>query len=204
MEGENMEGIEQLIHQATDVLAPIETRQQAFGKIVSNFQNMAHGCAYTVLGDFHKAQDAAQEAFIEAWRSLDSLQEPKAFAGWLKRIVIRQCGRLTRRKALDTTPIEEALAVPSDQVDPYTEVERQEVKAIVHSAVKSLSEPERTATTLFYIDGYTQPEIANILEVPITTVNMRLHRARKHLKESLIQSEKGGTQNDLRHHRTVH
>ena len=67
MEGENMEGIEQLIHQATDVLAPIETRQQAFGKIVSNFQNMAHGCAYTVLGDFHKAQDAAQEAFIEAW-----------------------------------------------------------------------------------------------------------------------------------------
>lgn len=182
-----MEGIEQLIHQATDTLAPTEARQQAFGKIVSNFENMAYGCAYAVLGDFHKAQDAAQEAFIEAWRNIDSLQDPKAFAGWLKRIVIRQCGRLTRRKALDTTPIEEALGVASDQADPYTEVEQQEVKALLHSAVKSLSEPERTTTTLFYIDGYTQPEIADALEVPITTVNMRLHRARKHLRAKMEQ-----------------
>ena len=181
-----MEGIEALIHLAANPDAPIQERQEAFGQIVNHFQDMAYGRAYAMLGDFHLAQDAAQEAFIEAWRNLPHLHDARAFPGWLKRIVIRQCSRLTRRRALATASLEAALDVPSSQPDPQTVAEETEVKEMVRHAVKSLSEPERTTTTLFYIDGYTQPEIANFLEVPVTTVNMRLHRARKHLKERMV------------------
>ena len=70
----------------------------AFGLIVQRFQDMAYGCAYTVLGDFHQAQDAAQEAFLAAFAQLPKLRQPKAFPGWFRQIVLSQCHRLTRRR----------------------------------------------------------------------------------------------------------
>ena len=59
----------------------------AFNNLVRRFQDMAVGYAYAILRDFQFAEDAAQEAFISAWLFLDSLREPKAFAGWLRRLV---------------------------------------------------------------------------------------------------------------------
>ena len=70
----------------------------AFEQLVLRFQGMAVGYAFAILGDFHLAEDAAQEAFVEAYAKLASLREPRAFAGWLKRIVFKHCDRLTRRK----------------------------------------------------------------------------------------------------------
>jgi len=59
----------------------------AFERLVLRFQGMAVGYAFAILGDFHLAEDAAQEAFVEAYARLPSLREPRAFANWLKRIV---------------------------------------------------------------------------------------------------------------------
>lgn len=62
------------------------------------FQDMAYGYAYAVLNDFHLAEDAAQEAFVEAHGCLPNLEHPQAFPAWLKRIVFKHCDRLTRGK----------------------------------------------------------------------------------------------------------
>ncbi|MBT5714837.1 RNA polymerase subunit sigma-24, partial [Candidatus Poribacteria bacterium] len=72
-----------------------DERLAAFGQIVVEFQDMAYGLAYGALRDSHAAEDVAQEAFIEAWRSLPALREPKAFPGWFRRIVLKYCDRLT-------------------------------------------------------------------------------------------------------------
>ena len=64
---------------------------EAYGQLVRCFQDMAYGYAYAVLGDFHLAEDAAQEAFLQAYRDLPDLREPAAFPGWLRRIVLNQC-----------------------------------------------------------------------------------------------------------------
>ena len=58
--------------------------QEAYGQLVRRFQDMAYGYAYALLGDFHLAQDAAQEAFVEAYRCLPGLRNPEAFPGWLR------------------------------------------------------------------------------------------------------------------------
>ena len=76
----------------------------AYGEIVRRFQDMAYGYAYSVLGDFHLSQDAAQEAFIEAYRCLGNLREPAAFPGWFRRIVFKHCDRLRRRKDIPAAP----------------------------------------------------------------------------------------------------
>jgi DNA-directed RNA polymerase specialized sigma24 family protein len=67
-----VEEIESLVRRATGA-APTE-RLAAFGELVERFQDMAYGCAYSILGDFHLAEDAAQEAFLAAYRGLDRLR----------------------------------------------------------------------------------------------------------------------------------
>jgi RNA polymerase sigma factor (sigma-70 family) len=147
---------------------------------------MACGYAHSVLGDFHLAEDAAQEAFIEAYRTLDKLREPVAFPGWFRRVVFKHCDRLTRRKQIPTASLETVGQVPAGTPDPGTAAEEREMQDKVLDAIRALPEHERTATTLFYINGYKQNEIADFLEVPVSTVKNRLHSSRKRLKERMM------------------
>ena len=158
----------------------------AFGELVTRFQDMAYGCAYAVLGDFHLAQDAAQEAFLEAYRSLPRIEDPNAFPGWFRRIVLHRCNRLTRRKRVPAQPIDAAASVASPQPDPAATAERRELRDTVLAAIRGLPENDRMVTALYYIDGYSQQDVADFLEVPVTTVNNRLHSARERLKERMV------------------
>ena len=81
---------------------PLAERLAVFGQIVVRYQDMAYGCAYAVLGDFHLAEDAAQEAFVEAYRKPADLREPKAFPGWFRKVVLKHCDRFVRRKRVPT------------------------------------------------------------------------------------------------------
>lgn len=176
-----MEELESLVEQARS------GDLRAFGEVVLRFQDMACACAYAALGDFHLAEDVAQEAFVEAYRQLPSLREAAAFPGWFRRIVVKHIDRVTRRKRLRTAPLEAASAAqaPTD-VSPAQSAERHELHEHVLRAVRALPEHQRLVTALFYIDGYSQKEIATFLEVPVTTVKKRLHDARKKLKERML------------------
>lgn len=158
----------------------------AFGQIVRQFQDMAYGCGYAVLGDFHLAQDAAQEAFIEAYRKLAQLRQPEAFPGWFRRIVLKHCDRITRGKGVPTTTLAAAAGTAANGMDPAQAMEKHEMQEKVLTAIRSLPEHQRMATTLFYINGYSQNDIAEFLEVPVTTVKKRLHDSRNRLKERMI------------------
>jgi RNA polymerase sigma factor (sigma-70 family) len=159
---------------------------EAYTELVVRFQDMAYGYAYSILGDGHLAQDATQEAFLEAYRDLDKLRQPAAFAGWLRRIVLKRCDRIIRSRQLPRASVKAADAVPADEAGPAEAAEKRELSQRVREAIQSLSEHERTATTLFYIDGYSQDEIADFLEVPVTTVKNRLHTSRRRLRERMI------------------
>jgi DNA-directed RNA polymerase specialized sigma24 family protein len=104
-----------------------ERDPEAYGWIVRRFQDLAVGYAAAILGDFHLAEDAAQEAFLEAWRDLPQLRDPAAFAGWLRRIIFKQCDRLTRGKRLVTVPMDAAATIASPQADPAEAAERREL-----------------------------------------------------------------------------
>ena len=83
--------------------------QNAYGELVRRFQNMAYGYAYSILGDFHLAEDAVQEAFLDAYQKLTDLQNPEAFPGWFRRIVFKYCDRLTRLKQRTLAMVDESL-----------------------------------------------------------------------------------------------
>ena len=92
-----------------DELAETFSRAQqgdkvAFGELVRRYQDLAVGYAYAVLGDFHHAEDAAQDAFVDAFKHIDQVYELRSFPAWLKKVVFKHCDRITRRKTLPTAP----------------------------------------------------------------------------------------------------
>lgn len=175
-----MEEIVALIHRAQ------AGDSEAYGVVVGRFQDMAYGYAYAYLGDFHMAQDAAQEAFIEAYQCLPSLREALAFPAWFKRIVHKQCDRLTRGRRLNTTPLDAIAETASPLPGPGEVAERDELAQRVQSAIRELPERQRVVTTLFYINGYSHQDIAEFLEVPAKTVKSRLHASRGRLRKRMI------------------
>ena len=176
-----MNKVRALVLQATDSDAALAEKHDAFGKLVSAFQDMAFACAYAVLGDFQLAEDAAQEAFVSAWQKLDQLRQPEAFPGWLRRIVLTECNRLTRAKRPQLTTLDADADVPSSLEDQQTEIEKSELKTSVFAAIEKLPDKERLVVVLFYLKEQSQLEISAFLEVPITTVAKRLYSARARL-----------------------
>lgn len=164
-------------------------RQEAFGQLVEQFQDAVLHWTMEILGDYEQAQDAAQEAFMTAYRSLDTLREPKAFPVWLKRIAYSQCSRITRCKRLSVKPLDEENDLTVPVYDPAQVVEEREIKRRVQQAITDLPEHERVVTELFYLTGYSQNEIAERLRLPLTTVKKRLQYARERLKERLPQHD---------------
>jgi len=91
---------------------------KAFEEIVGRFQDMAYGYAYSILKDFHLAEDASQEAFIEAYQQLPRLSNRKAFPGWFRRIVFKYCDRILRQKTSEEISMDEIPEPVSDYPDP--------------------------------------------------------------------------------------
>src|ERR1043165_5685344 len=103
--------------------------EDAYAAMVARFQDMAVGYAYSLLKDFQLAEDAAQEAFFEAYRGLGSLREAAAFAGWFRRIVFKQCDRLIRIKQPALAPLETIEAQACGRLLQTDALERREMNA---------------------------------------------------------------------------
>ncbi|MGE5578769.1 MAG: sigma-70 family RNA polymerase sigma factor [Bacillota bacterium] len=159
----------------------------AFDAVVQRYQDMAVGYAYSLLGDFHLAQDAAQDAFVQAFLRLPQLREPQAFPGWFKTVVFTCCNRITRRKQLLFAGHDGlAESAYSSARNPNDEYERVELNAVIAAAMDTLGDEQRTVLILHYISGYSHVEIASFLGLTATTVNNRLHSARAALKKELL------------------
>ncbi|MBD2770867.1 sigma-70 family RNA polymerase sigma factor [Iningainema tapete] len=158
----------------------------AYSKIIRNFQDMAVGYGYSILGSFQLAEDAAQEAFIDAYLNLSKLRSAAAFPGWLKKIVFKHCDRLTRNKPVSIVSLEDTDELASIHPEPEQIALEQEMKDKVHEAIQALPETERIVITLFYISGYSQKENSVFLDIPVSTIKNRLHSARTRLKQRMI------------------
>lgn len=168
--------------------------RSAYADVVRRFQDMAAGYAYSLLRDFHLAQDAAQEAFIEAYVNLSSLRQPAAFPGWFRQIVFTRCKQFARARRVPTVPLEEVDEVSSAEPDSVEAAEERDVKENVLSVVEALPEAEREVVALFYIGEHSQREIGAFLSVPETTVKNRLRSARKRIRERVLAMVKKNLQ----------
>jgi RNA polymerase sigma factor (sigma-70 family) len=158
----------------------------AFVELTRRFQLFAFGSALAHVGDFQKAEDIVQEAFVTAWLALPTLAEPAAFPGWLRGIVRHQASRMLRRKQAQTVPLTEAEALPSDEQPADYMLEQRRQAAAALAAISELPDALREPATLFFIHECSHQDIATFLGLSAATVNNRLHAARARLKRRIV------------------
>lgn len=169
----------------------------AWDNLVRHFRGMAYTVAYSKLRDSHLAEDAAQEAFAEAFAHLGRLQDADAFPGWFRIIVERQCYRFLRRKKHALVPIHEAEALPGDDSSAESAAEWNERIAALRRSVDGLPPSLRLAVRLFYFQGYSIREISGYLGISASALKKRLFDARSKLRTSLLVSDLVSAFNDL-------
>jgi RNA polymerase sigma-70 factor (ECF subfamily) len=151
-----------------------------------HFQDMAYGYAYAILCDTGLAEDATQEAFIAAFRSLRQLKNPAAFPGWLKRIVRTYSIRFAHMRSSQTVGLTSAADQPASDADPAETIENRQLQERLSAAIQKLPESQRVAFVLHYINDYSQPEVAVFLESSVDAVKKQLQRARERLQMEMI------------------
>ncbi len=186
----------QLIHRILD------GEEEAFATLVQKYQKKIHALAWRKVGDYHIAEEITQDAFLQVYRKLSTLRNPKQFDGWLYVIVTRLCINWVQRnksktQSLENTPseeIEESFYMHYESEQRKTET-AEHYRVVVKKLLEKLPESERTVVTLYYLGEMTANEISKFLGVSVNTIKSRLRRARNRLKveEELLITENLGS-----------
>lgn len=167
--------------------------KKAFNMLVQRYQNKVANLVsrYVPLSD---VSDVAQEAFIKAYRALDSFRGDSAFYTWLYRIAVNTAKNylIAQGRRLPSTDIDvndaenfENSSALKEISNPENLMLSDELKRIVFQTIESLPEDLRTAITLREIEGLSYEDIASIMECPVGTVRSRIFRAREVLDNKI-------------------
>lgn len=169
------------------VLAAILGDLRSFDVLALRYRAAAYRVAQTIAGN-ELAEDIVQEAFLLAFKALPSIEEPDKFASWLYAITRHAAYRLgqrTRQERAQRVELDEALLENSAVLaQPFKPIESAET-AWVRAAIKTLDEEHRLILQLRFDDEMPLHRIADFLDLPLTTVKWRLHRAKKLLRQRL-------------------
>ncbi|MBE7491518.1 MAG: sigma-70 family RNA polymerase sigma factor [Planctomycetes bacterium] len=165
---------------------------EAFGYVAAAFSGQLVAWARPLCRNAAEAEDAAQEALLVAFRSLDQLREDEAFAGWLRTLARTAALRGARRQRPDLAGEGlEAAAEPEPDA-----LESAELKQAVQGAVRELSPGQQAVMERYYMQGQKVEEIAAALGVPAGTVKRRLFEAREKLRTRLAGFGPADTEQD--------
>ena len=175
----------------------------AFNTLIERHHKAVHALIWRKIGDFHYAEELTQDVFLQVYKKLGTLKDPKCFAGWLYVIANRLTLNWIQRhkpamQSLEETPSEE---IDTSSYTHYVTLEREADAAeqnseIVKKLLERLPESERTVVTLYYLGEMTVKEIGNFLGVSVNTIKSRLRRGRERLQEveSLVSEVLGSVQ----------
>jgi RNA polymerase sigma-70 factor (ECF subfamily) len=164
----------------------------AFGEIVKRWERRIFALAYGILGREEDARDATQETFINAYRSLKNFRGEAKVSSWLHRIAVNQCiSRQRRAKVRSETPLEDEAGLENftsslaSKDSPLYRAEARQISETVRRAINSLPPELRQVVVMKEFEELTFLEIAEILELPLSTVKSRLYVALKQLRRRL-------------------
>lgn len=168
-----------------------------FEKLVSRYQNKIIGYVGRMTnGDREEAEDITQEAFIKAYRNLDSFRGQASFSTWLYKIATNLCidrARTKKRRPQQAYSLDEPFEgeegggreIADSRYEPSKGVERDEMRALVRQTVADMPEKQRQVLIMCDLQGMPYENIAEVLGIPIGTVKSRIFHARADLARRL-------------------
>jgi len=167
--------------------------REAFGEIVRRWERKIFALSFGILGSPEDARDATQETFIAAYRNLQGFRGEARVSSWLHRIAVNQCitrqrrARVRAETAIDDEagPAVEKMLTTGEHASPARGAERGEVAEAVRRAVAALPPELREVVLLKEFEEMTFQEIADALQLPLSTVKSRLYTALGQLRMRL-------------------
>lgn len=175
----------------------ISGHTEAYSILIDRYKNLIFDLCYKYTYDYSKTQDLSQDIFVKVYQKLHTFKNSASFSTWLYRIGVNTCidwTRKNKREAVTESIDEEGYSdcLPSRAPAPEDEVIDDERRRFVRDAVQKLPEKYRTAVILYNYKDLSCSEISDILGIPVKTVETRLYRAKKILREELLKMCNGG------------
>ncbi len=165
----------------------------AFNELVVEHQTLVYNLCYRMLGQTQLAEDTTQDAFVSAWRNIETFRG-ETFRPWLLRIAANLCrDELRRRGRRPSSSLDSVLEAgvpepPDDDPSPDDSALTSELRGRLQEALLQLPEDQRTAIVLCDVEGLDYNEIATVMKTSLGTVKSRIARARLKMRE-LMQRE---------------
>lgn len=160
----------------------------AFAELVRRHEQWVRGVIFGVLGDPDRTEEVSQQAWLVFWQRIGELRDVKRWRPWLYRLARNaalDAGRQTSRQKRNTLQWkQEAMSSPGPE-SAETSLDRSERHAEVLNAIRSLPALYREPFVLRHVDGWSYRQIAEVMEMPVDSVETRLVRARRLLRECL-------------------
>ena len=162
--------------------------ETAFASLVEQYQDRVYRLALRMCGNSHDAEEAAQEAFVAAWRGLPAFRGESRFSSWLYQLTSNAAIDLLRREKRHrgNVPIEEEILPLSEDI-PQQSAENAELRRSLQTALMALTPEHREIFLLRQMQQMSYEEIGGILGLESGTVKSRLNRAKKQLRQILLQ-----------------
>ena len=154
--------------------------KEEFSKRVLALEDMLFHISYGILQNEQDCEDVVQEAVLKAYAGKDKLKQPQYFKTWLVRILMNECYTFLRKRNKEC-PLEEAITEDRAAANAFVKEEYLDL----YESMRKLEEKDRICVQLFYMEGYSVKEIAQVFHIPEGTVKSRLNRARTQLRDSL-------------------
>lgn len=163
-----------------------EQRLQRTESLLDEYQDLVYGYAYRLVGNVSVAEDLVQEVYLRAFKSIHNLRRTAAARSWLLTITRNEFSRwCTRKKPATSLETTEEVQELSEEVVVGSDLEQKEWVSV---ALGKLSDEYRLVIAMYYFEELSYSEIAAQLEIPIGTVMSRLNRAKKHMRDALLQT----------------
>lgn len=168
---------------------------EAFRELVDLYKSKVINTCYRFLNNKEEAEDVTQDVFVEVYLSISSFREEARLSTWIYRIAVTKSldniRKMNRKKRLNNLKSFfggakqiEHIPAPSD-TRPDKRLETQERSRILQKAIESLAENQKIAITLSQYEGFSNREIADIMDTTLSSVESLMHRAKKNLKKRL-------------------
>ncbi|MEK0266607.1 sigma-70 family RNA polymerase sigma factor [Stenotrophomonas rhizophila] len=165
--------------------------QQSYGRIVLACQNTVTAIALAITRDVHASEDIAQEAFIKAWQQLNQLHNHASFLPWLRQItrnLARDWLRANRGRPLSGEAAEIAINMAADPSPSAPDhLQRVEEELAAEDIISALPEDSRETLLLYYREGQSSQQVADLLGLSDAAVRKRLSRARATVREEMLR-----------------
>jgi len=166
----------------------IDGNEECFAIIVEKYKRQAFFIAYRLVGNTEDAHDLSQDAFLKAYRALNTFRLDASFKGWFFQILKNTCiSHLRKRKTrkVDQTVDSDSIYIADTDPNPEDIAANNSMIAMLNEAIDKLSPARKEVIILREFKGYSYEEISRIAGISVEKVKSRLHYARKQLTEEL-------------------